>query len=206
MFAVTRKGKTERSIRGLMKITNQIARDQEKITQAYHDLDQTSDKIRSAINAIEGQQLGPLNALIDARDLPEDYKANLKKELVSSKTEAINTLVPLRQTAEKLCANMVVSQDKAIKYMLVLEAQTHVLEAGKVQFETLKRLHTEGQELQNQIEELLVEVEEINKVSTVRSFKNNKQIGFQHLSSASLLEMNPLVKGLEDAQSRSKTG
>lgn len=165
---VHKKKKLER----LDQKAKKIREEQNSLSTAFVRLDQASKSISSAITSIEELKLKPKMDQIDALNLDTEYKDNLKKELTSSRDQALDTLKPLLDTAEKLKGNMLVTQDKALYYLSVVKAQIDIHHVAEVQVKTIKGLQGAGQSLDSEIRGLLKECERINSVTqmTVQRF------------------------------------
>lgn len=174
-FFPTRAARTRKHVNTLVSTASRLEKDQTDLSVAFNRLSDTSTAIDATIVQLQKRDLGEHKKLIDEMQIDSDYKDNLKKELDSSKQAALDTLNPLREKTEKLRAHMVVSQEKALQYLAVVNAQIEVLKAGSVQIKVLKELQEQGNTVGSRIEELLDECERINRITqdTIRSFEQN---------------------------------
>lgn len=180
-WAMTVPSSKKRQARKLKKKYELVTSQQSDLSESYSALTEVSDELAITIKALEERSMEGHKTMIDGFIVDDDpikdkaYKDKLKAELDRIKEAGLNTLKPLRQSSEKLRANMLVSQEKALQYMAVVQSQQKVAEAGYIQVGVIKGLQEEGGELASEIAQLVADVEEINKLTdeAVKPFKTN---------------------------------
>lgn len=163
-----------RKVKKLKFEIQKIGQDQTALSTAHHSLKETSAQIDQTITVLKDRDFKEHNKMLDELNLEDKYKTDLKGELETSRKECVDTLTPLREQSERLRGNMIVTQEKALQHMAVVKARMSVMECGKIQLDVIKTLQEKGKDLQGQIDSLLEETENINKVTkqTIASFNS----------------------------------
>jgi len=187
----------QRKINSLQVIQNKLALNQTDLTMSYKKITSCSSRIKEAVTALENVDYTKDKEAIDLMEVPDEYKANLKDQLDADVKKGVDTLVPLRLNAEKLRGNMIVTQRKAKVYLSIVSAQKEVLEAGQVQVEAIKELEKEGIQMAYDIEQIVNECENINKI-TYNAVNNFNKAQNTSVSFDSISEENPLLTAVEE--------
>jgi len=160
-----KKNKIEKEVALIGDSVKRIRNDAKKMGTALATLNNNVALIDQTIEESKNANYEKPKAFIDSLSLDEEYKNSLKKELEESKTDALRTLLPIKNASEKIRGNMAVSMIKYRSMVKSLTAQKNVIESGMIQVEAIDRAKQMGAFSNEKIEELIERAESINKVT-----------------------------------------
>lgn len=174
------KNKTEeeykKHLEVIKKEKDDLIKETQKLDQSLVKVHRANQGLKVISKHVKDMDFSKQTALINSLELDEDYKKNLVTKLNQTKEQTQKTLEPLIKDAAKLQGNMIVAKEKASQMILIIDSQRRLVESGKVQAESIKKLQTDGMKNMEEIRKLVHESEEINSMAkhTVMDIKSNK--------------------------------
>lgn len=143
-------------------------------------LKQTNQLLDKAINIVEQSSNDNEKESIRELKLDEKYENELVQKIDETKQNTLDTMRPLLQESKKLQANMVAAGYKAKQLMTTISFQRAVISEAKDFKETVEKIQKEGSENHEEIQKLVADVENINRLakSTLSQYRKVNTLGY----------------------------
>jgi hypothetical protein len=143
-------------------------------------LKQTNQLLDKAINIVDQSSNDKEKDSIRELKLDKKYENELVQKIDETKQNTLDTMRPLLQESKKLQANMVAAGYKAKQLMTTISFQRAVISEAKDFKETVEKIQKEGSENHEEIQKLVADVENINRLakSTLSQYRKVNTLGY----------------------------